>query len=322
VYLGSQLVAEYENSTTYFAHTDHLGSTRLMTGYPTPSIVECDDYYPYGELISCGASVTTHKFTGKERDTESNLDNFGARYDSSAMGRFMSPDPLQISKQKLIDPQQWNMYSYTRNNPLRFIDPTGKAIELAGNDEERKKQLQALQKAAGKGGSYLYDNVDKKTGKHYVGIYKNGPDGKGPSFNSINAVTNKLGGIIQDSRVATIQFVDPGTTKAGQEVGSANNRMSPAVTFAGSNAARVFITRGDLGTFPGTLAADGRQEAIGLDEVLIHELGHVDSNWFHNGTDSNGDAVRIENQVRQEEGLQMRIGHNDPYDVPLSDMPF
>ena len=42
---------------------------------------------------SCQHALLTYKFTGKERDSESGLDNFGARYDSSSIGRFMSPDP-------------------------------------------------------------------------------------------------------------------------------------------------------------------------------------------------------------------------------------
>ena len=65
------------------------------------------------------------EFTGKERDAETGLDYFGARYFSSAQGRFTSVDPIGILKQKMIDPQQWNMYSYVRNNPLRLFDPTG-----------------------------------------------------------------------------------------------------------------------------------------------------------------------------------------------------
>jgi RHS repeat-associated protein len=67
-----------------------------------------------------------YKFTGKERDTESGLDYFGARYYASSMGRFMSPDPILIMRQKMTDPQQWNMYSYVRNNPLRMVDTNGK----------------------------------------------------------------------------------------------------------------------------------------------------------------------------------------------------
>ncbi len=74
---------------------------------------------------SCQYVLFAYKFTGKERDAETGLDNFIKRYHASSMGRFMSPDPMMIMKQKLLDPQQWNMYSYARNNPLRFIDPTG-----------------------------------------------------------------------------------------------------------------------------------------------------------------------------------------------------
>jgi RHS repeat-associated protein len=60
--------------------------------------------------------------TGKERDSESGLDNFGARYNSSNMGRFMSPDPFGGHQQ---DPQSLNKYSYVRNNPLNLTDPSG-----------------------------------------------------------------------------------------------------------------------------------------------------------------------------------------------------
>jgi len=68
----------------------------------------------------------TH-FTGKERDTESGNDYFGARYYSSAMGRFMSPDwsakvePVPYSK--LDDPQTLNLYAYVTNNWTTFCVP-------------------------------------------------------------------------------------------------------------------------------------------------------------------------------------------------------
>jgi RHS repeat-associated protein len=70
-------------------------------------------------------AVCASRYTGKERDTESGLDYFGARYYGSSMGR-MSPDPLMASA-KTWDPQTWNRYAYARNNPLKFIDPTGMA---------------------------------------------------------------------------------------------------------------------------------------------------------------------------------------------------
>jgi RHS repeat-associated protein len=65
------------------------------------------------------------KFTGKERDAESGLDYFGARYFSSAQGRFTSPDK-PFADQHPEDPQTWNLYSYVRNNPLSNIDADGR----------------------------------------------------------------------------------------------------------------------------------------------------------------------------------------------------
>jgi RHS repeat-associated protein len=67
--------------------------------------------------------------TGKERDSESGLDNFGARYDSSSMGRFMTPDwsarPTPVPFADLANPQSLNLYSYVTNNPLNRTDPLG-----------------------------------------------------------------------------------------------------------------------------------------------------------------------------------------------------
>jgi RHS repeat-associated protein len=70
------------------------------------------------------------QFTGKERDAETGLDWFGTRYLSSAQGRFTSPDK-PFADQTPFDPQSWNLYSYTRNNPLKYVDRTGEAIETA-----------------------------------------------------------------------------------------------------------------------------------------------------------------------------------------------
>ena len=65
-------------------------------------------------------------FTGKERDAETGLDYFGARYLSSAQGRFTSPDPITGTPLHIINPQRWNMYAYAVNNPLTYTDPDGR----------------------------------------------------------------------------------------------------------------------------------------------------------------------------------------------------
>ena len=67
------------------------------------------------------------QFTSKERDNESNLDYFGARYFSGAQGRFTTVDPLMASA-KASDPQTWNRYAYALNNPLRYVDPNGMEV--------------------------------------------------------------------------------------------------------------------------------------------------------------------------------------------------
>ena len=75
--------------------------------------------------------------SGKERDSESGLDNFGARYDSSQYGRFMSPDPFGGHTE---DPQTLNRYAYVRNNPLNLTDPTGLDfyLQCAQNDDNKQ----------------------------------------------------------------------------------------------------------------------------------------------------------------------------------------
>jgi RHS repeat-associated protein len=67
------------------------------------------------------------KFTGKERDAETGLDYFGARYLSGVQGRFVSADAPFVD-QHVEDSQSWNLYSYVRNNPLRYTDPTGNCL--------------------------------------------------------------------------------------------------------------------------------------------------------------------------------------------------
>ena len=70
-----------------------------------------------------------YHFTGKERDAESGLDYFGARYYASSMGRWMSPDwaenPEAVPYSKLSDPQSLNLYGYVGNNPLSRFDGDG-----------------------------------------------------------------------------------------------------------------------------------------------------------------------------------------------------
>ena len=110
-------------TTTYYL-ADQIGSSRQMIaagGWPVSS----DTFYPFGQEQNPTSDPNHYKFTGKERDSESGLDYFGARYYASNMGRFMSPDPIGPWAADVGDPQSWNFYAYARNNPLINVDPTG-----------------------------------------------------------------------------------------------------------------------------------------------------------------------------------------------------
>ena len=73
--------------------------------------------------------VLPYKFTGKERDSESGLDEFGARYYTSSLGRFMIPDwaakATAVPYAEFGDPQTLNLYAYVRNNPLEMRGKCG-----------------------------------------------------------------------------------------------------------------------------------------------------------------------------------------------------
>lgn len=106
---------------THYFLADHLGTAQLELssgGWP----VWKGQFAPFGQELDTQYTANHYKFTGKERDTESGLDNFGARYYGSSMGRFLSPDPLGG---KLANPQSLNRYAYVLNNPLINTDPTG-----------------------------------------------------------------------------------------------------------------------------------------------------------------------------------------------------
>ena len=79
-------------------------------------------------------SQASQKFTGQVRDEETRLDYFGARYYSAPEGRFLSPDAPFLDQDE-YSPQSWNLYAYVRNNPTRFIDPTGECVQSSDADD-------------------------------------------------------------------------------------------------------------------------------------------------------------------------------------------
>jgi RHS repeat-associated protein len=134
IFFGGERVARSDSAgAPHYYFSDHLGSHGVVENATGTTCEQDIDYYPYGgveEDYCSGSGVAqNYKFNGKERDAESGLDNFGARYDSSALGRFMTPDwaakPVTVPYAKFGDPQTLNLYSYVENGPLNRIDPDG-----------------------------------------------------------------------------------------------------------------------------------------------------------------------------------------------------
>ncbi len=127
-------------------------------------------------------AVCASGYTGKERDTESGLDYFGARYYASSMGRMMSPDwsakAEPVPYAKLDNPQSLNLYSYVLNNPLRFVDADGHEVDLNGTDKQKAEEQRRLTANAGKTDkngvkeSSLFKSTTDKNGKTTLTVDK------------------------------------------------------------------------------------------------------------------------------------------------------
>jgi RHS repeat-associated protein len=139
---AGKLIAEYssqisQDPTISYTATDRLGSPRAITD-KQGNIVSRRDFMPFGEDLNsgvgnrstnlkysaAGADQLRKRFTGYEKDIETGLDFAEARYYNNANGRFTAVDPLLASGIS-ANPQTFNRYIYTLNNPLIYTDPTG-----------------------------------------------------------------------------------------------------------------------------------------------------------------------------------------------------
>src|SRR5690348_11290334 len=116
------------NAVSYY-FSDHLRTASVITD-AAGNIKAESDYYPWGGELQFVSNDSNHyKFTGKERDTETGLDYFGARYYSNGLGRFITPDwaakAAAVPYAEFADPQTLNLYTYVRGNPIAQADVDG-----------------------------------------------------------------------------------------------------------------------------------------------------------------------------------------------------
>ncbi len=121
-YAGGTRIAMSDNGTVKYLLGDQLGSTSIVANSSGGFLTE-QRYKPWGESrYTNGTAPTRYQFTGQRNDSEIGLYFYGARYYSSALGRFISADTIVPDSK---NPQSLNRFSYTRNRPLNLIDPSG-----------------------------------------------------------------------------------------------------------------------------------------------------------------------------------------------------
>ncbi len=152
VYAGGALIGTFDPSPNpagqsspavpilSFRLTDWQGTLRATTDASGVSQGTCISL-PFGDELTCQGNIPDgHHFTGKERDQESGNDYFGARYYTSNMGRFLTPDwaakPITVPYASFGDPQTLNLYSYVENGPLNRVDAEGHATDQEGTSTQ------------------------------------------------------------------------------------------------------------------------------------------------------------------------------------------
>jgi len=326
IFFGGKRIArrDYQNNVNYY-FADHLGTARVVTN-ASGTILDDSDFYPFGgERAYLNSSPQNYKFTGKERDSESGLDNFGLRYLGSSMGRFMSPDSI-ANDWELQNPQTWNRYVYARNNPLAYVDPDGAAVELictTSSDKcaaQREQELAALQNSLGNkdAASRLYINEvkDGDNTRYFVGI-----KGDVGDFESLSGGAKDLGEIVGAKQVVEFGLTDKDLPGAGKgqgsytyapgEIGNANPRV--LVNPGAVASASIFFSNT---VFGGSRFGPGKVRDTTTGIAAFHEFGHVWKMWQNinaaqngvipgaNGIDprlnTSSEAVRWENRMRQQ----------------------
>ncbi len=130
---GSQIATDVHNPDTgcperIWVHSDHLGSPRQFSDQ-SGTFIGYKDYYAFGdhwEKDSVCVPLTVD-YTGHQSTASNDLIWMQARTYNSKYSRFLQPDPIKVTARRLVDPQELALYSYVRNNPMVFIDPTGLA---------------------------------------------------------------------------------------------------------------------------------------------------------------------------------------------------
>jgi RHS repeat-associated protein len=207
IYLGNLLMGTYVSSVLsgtlgwQFYTSDHLGTPRSVTD-PAGNVLETRKYWPYGEdVIANPLTAQRIRFASMERDTEASRYNDHARHYEFNLGRFLSPDKLGG---RVTDPQSWNRYAYSRNNPLLYVDRDGR---LAAPFHFIVTLVAGIRSGLG-----FFRSVGLAW--HTAAVdFRPGSQGKDAASANVHAMSGKL----PDGRYQTAEEARAGTAKSMEE---------------------------------------------------------------------------------------------------------
>ncbi len=320
---GGKMVAEYstvtasqEEAKISYLTNDHLGSPRITTD-ATGKVVSRRDFMPFGEEVqraSYGSDSVRQKFTGYERDNETNLDYAKARMFGSGVGRFTSPDDFKNDTHTLA-PQSWNLYSYVRNNPLQYVDRNGREIQIAYEVVENGKSITRFTQ---------YDPNTAYSGNNAM-VAK--------TYSNLNILrgTGTLGGTVRDLAASTTENAFIYTGSAGDSGSDGESLIKGSTFYTTKNdgkeisSTQVFYDPNNAEDEDGgaegestTAITLGRQLAI-ASSIFATGVGGVNDSVVLQSPTGNGTVVLLarnqvgnqaEAELRRELGIAPRVTWN------------
>ena len=232
--------------------------------------------------------------SGKERDAETGLDYFGARYFSGAQGRFTSADNF-LNDTTAQDPQSWNLYVYVRNNPLRYVDPTGEKIYVGGlSNVDLQELLKRINATYGCTGCVSVDNSG------YLSV-----NTKGLSKNMLAATSFLTGAINTVNWFANVEVSNNDPNLAFGE----NKLAASSVQWNGIrvNASLIRLDFGD----DRWVSGDDAAKQTFLNTVFAHEVAHRYPTSLFDPTEPRltGPVVDAVNRITDELGEPRRTAY-------------
>jgi RHS repeat-associated protein len=226
------------------------------------SIVDAYHYLPFGELLQ-GGTYTSHKFTGFERDSETNLDFAKARHLGSVMGRFLSPDPHNAGA-IATSPQTWNAYVYVSNNPLTLVDPTGMISQDADLDPN-----------AGSGQDIFADGASEQSGVYAEDESRTQQEA--PQQQAANTQASVQQQSVSQSSVGIMALPIIGRAIAGLEGGAEAGAITGTIEPRAGN-----VVGAVVGAVVGTVAAVAAPSAFAKTKDALETAGrHFDTAVDH-----------------------------------------